>query len=270
MYKLARKLGFDLSEYQGYEYNQLKEILHGMISQVDYTVYAKPGINYYQMNAIRKCLELDFPVTSSDKWVSLRNLYKSRSVNYTKYREKLIWEKNGIKLGFNYVKYSIWQLRCIWFCKKLNIDYTPLLDCNLGSEKAVMIFLDLIDGIYCSKLDYSKYTVGQLKIIRELLKDNKDITFICDPRITSSKMDILVNGRNSGYDLTPYVMEYDSCQLEQILNGLKADIPLKIFCKPKYDARKMQQIIKEVVAGNDVSWVDDDTYWFDIGNNKIY
>ena len=268
MYDLARKLGFDLSEYEGYEYKQLKEILHGMISQVDYKIYAKPDVPYYQMNAVRKCLELDLQVTADDNWISLRNLYISRSANYTKYREKLLWEKNGITFNFNYVHYSIWQLRCIWFCKKLGITYVPLLDVKLGSERAVMLFLDLLDNLYQPGINYSRYSVEQLKIIRKLLRDNKDAAFICDPHITPSKMDVLVAGKESGYDLTPYVMEYDSCQLDQILRGFKLGIPFELFGKPNYDARKMQYIINEVVSGNDVTWVDDSTYWFNIGSNK--
>lgn len=264
MKKFASKLGYDLSDYDGYNTAQLREILNGMISMVDYNYYADINIPAYMMKAIRKCLEVNANPENYKNWIDLRRLYKSRDINYTKYREKMLWEAKGVKFSCNYVRFNIWQLRFIWIGKSLGLDTSPLEDFRLGPEKAKLILLDLIDNIKLADVDYLKFSADQLDIIDKVIREGKDPSIFYARDYPASKMCVLKDALNQGIDLSEYANDYDSCQMEQILYGKLHNLDLSKYCYSNYSARKMQSIIKAMEAGSDISYVDENTYWFDI------
>ena len=263
MFDIASKLGLDLTPYLDFDKYQVNEILNGMVSQIDYKIYAKPEISAWQMEALRKCLELGYDVNVDESWIQLRKKYLSRDILVAKRRERDLWVKRGVVVGINLNNYSLWQLRCIWWGVKLGLDIAPLLNPQLGSAKSVLLLENMIDCIHNTDVDYTKYHIDTLRLMRKVALDGDDPNYLRIAHIQPSKANILYEGRKHGIDMVPYFEDFDSCQMDMILYGLINDLDISKYTYKNYESRKMQAIITFLEKGIDTSWVDESTPWFD-------
>lgn len=118
----AKKLEKFINYYKSKKFNksQIKEIVQGLFSQIDYSIYSNNKLEPLQMKEIRLGLKSKVDVS----------IYNSSEIYWSDMREIRLALENGFDISWykNSSKYNVYQLLEIIRAKNNNLDYKILLN----------------------------------------------------------------------------------------------------------------------------------------------
>jgi uncharacterized protein (DUF342 family) len=228
---------------EGFNQNQVDEIIEGQNEGFDVTVYAKKYFYAVQMREIRLGLEDGIDVSQYAKqeydWFQMQEIrmglvnkvnvsaYNNPAITYDRMRQVRL----GLEQGVNLAKYV-----------KLDAGILEQL------RKAYAGKINILEYIKAG------YSPDQLEEIRTSLEKGLDINKYITPELRGMAIRQIWEGLEDGLDVSVYArVDYDWRQMEEIKFGLENRVDVSWYTNTLYSWRQMRQIRLGLEAGIDVS-----------------
>lgn len=197
---------------------QMEQVIKGVKSGLDVSLYARPEYNDGQMYQIRRGLETGLDVS----------LYAKPEYNFL--------QMSNIRQGL-----------------EKGLDVGVYAKPEFAFEKMDEIRQGLETGLDVSLYARPEYDWQQMSEIRTGLAAGLDVSLYARPEYNHSQMLEIHSGLEQGLDASVYAKpEYDWRQMSEIRQGLVEGLDVSVYAKPEYDGEQMNQIRRGLNSGRGI------------------